>query len=89
MSLPTTDLNDMCPMNNLLLLMKNLDVFLMYSLSMILQPMTDWLSIHKSRETDTPQVYTGAKSSSPYSIRVAGQLFSLFWFQILSCIIMG
>lgn len=69
--------------------MKNLDVSLMYSLSMILQPMNDWLGIHKPRETDTSQVYTGAKSSSPYSVSITEQLFSLFWFQMLSCIIMG
>lgn len=65
-------------MNSLLLLMKNLDVFLMYSLNMILQPINDWLSIHKPKETDTPQVYTGAKSSLPYSVRVTGQLFLYF-----------
>lgn len=69
--------------------MKNLDISLMYSLNMILQPINDWLGIHKPRETDTPQVYAGAKNSLPYSVRVTGQLFSVFSFQMLSCIFMG
>lgn len=49
--------------------------------------MIGWAVINP--ETDTPQVYTGAKSSLPYSVRVTGQFFSLFRFQMLSCIFVG
>lgn len=60
----------------LLHVLKNLDASPMYPLSMILQPINDWLGVHKPRQMDTLQESN------------RGTIFfsSFLWFQVLSSI---